>query len=220
MNKFKIKEAIVVEGRYDKNALSQLVDAVIIETDGFGIFHDEEKMALLQLYAETRGLIVFTDADGAGFVIRNRIKAAIPAERLKHAYTPDIYGKEKRKRLASREGKLGVEGMNREILLHCLQRAGAHIGGEATTEQTAPFVSRADFYTLGLSGGNGSAQKRELLCRKLGLPVRISSGGLLTAINEMLTHKIWNLSELDALICEINEENQKKNLYLRQEKEV
>ena len=122
---FKIKEAIVVEGRYDKNTLSQIVDAPIFETSGFGIFKDKQQMALLRQVAEKRGLIVFTDADGAGFVIRNHIKSAIPAKFLKHAYTPDVFGKERRKAAPGKEGKLGVEGMKPEIIIEALRKAGA-----------------------------------------------------------------------------------------------
>ena len=125
----KIKEAIVVEGRYDKNTLSQILDAPILETSGFGIFKDKQQMALLRRIAESRGLIVFTDSDGAGFVIRNHIKSAIPGKYLKHAYIPDIYGKEKRKAAPGKEGKLGVEGMSREVILEALRRAGATIEG-------------------------------------------------------------------------------------------
>lgn len=121
----KIQEVIAVEGRYDKNTLSQVVDTLIIETRGFGIFKDPERMALLRKAAEKRGLIVLTDSDGAGFVIRNRIKAAIPAKYLKHAYIPDVYGKERRKRKAGKEGKLGVEGMPPQVLEEVLRRAGA-----------------------------------------------------------------------------------------------
>ena len=120
----KIKEAIVVEGRYDKNTLSQILDAPILETSGFGIFKNKEQMALLRAVAEKRGLIVFTDADGAGFVIRNHIKSVIPGKYLKHAYTPDIFGKERRKAAPGKEGKQGVEGMNRDVILQSLRRAG------------------------------------------------------------------------------------------------
>ena len=121
----KIKEAILVEGRYDKNTLSQIVDAPILETAGFGIFKDKKQMALLRQVAEKRGLIVFTDSDGAGFVIRNHVKSAIPGKYLKHAYIPDIQGKEKRKAAPGKEGKLGVEGLSREIILEALRRIGA-----------------------------------------------------------------------------------------------
>ena len=121
----RIIEAIVVEGRYDKNTLSQIVDAPILETSGFGIFKDKQRMALLRRVAQSRGLIVFTDGDGAGFVIRNHIKCAIPAQYLKHAYTPDILGKERRKAAPGKEGKLGVEGMTPEVIVEALRRAGA-----------------------------------------------------------------------------------------------
>ena len=129
----KIKEAILVEGRYDKNTLSQIVDAPILETGGFGIFKDKQQMSLLRKVAEIRGLIVFTDSDGAGFVIRNHVKSAIPGKFLKHAYIPDIYGKERRKDKAGKEGKLGVEGMKPEIILEALRRAGATIEGSDGT---------------------------------------------------------------------------------------
>ena len=126
----KIEEVIIVEGKYDKNTLSQVVDAVILETSGFGIFHDKERRKLFQKLAEQRGLIILTDSDGAGFVIRNYLKGFLPPEKVKQAYVPDLYGKEKRKASPSKEGKLGVEGMRPEILLEALRRAGAHFVGE------------------------------------------------------------------------------------------
>ena len=121
----RIREAIIVEGRYDKNTLAQIVDAPILETSGFGIFHDSQRLALLRRLAETRGIIVLTDSDGAGFVIRNYLRGAIDPAQVKHAYIPDVAGKERRKRTASKEGKLGVEGMRPEVLLEALRRAGA-----------------------------------------------------------------------------------------------
>ena len=124
---FRIREAIVVEGRYDKNALSQVVDTLILETSGFGIFRNPEQMALLRRAAQRRGLVVLTDSDGAGFVIRNRIRGAVPPEQVKHAYIPDRYGKERRKRRAGREGKLGVEGMPPQVLEQALRRAGVTV---------------------------------------------------------------------------------------------
>ena len=177
----KIKEAIVVEGRYDKNTLSQIVDAPILETNGFGIFKDKEQMALLRKVAEVRGLIVFTDADGAGFVIRNHIKSAIPAKYLKHAYTPDIFGKERRKSAPGKEGKLGVEGMKRDVILESLRRAGAtFLDGEATEPKQE--ITKADLLELGLYGP-GSNGKRIALIRKFGFPERISNNAFLQAIN-------------------------------------
>ena len=181
----KIKEAIVVEGRYDKNTLSQIVDAPIFETSGFGIFKDKEQMALLRRVAEVRGLIVFTDADGAGFVIRNHIKSAIPGQFLKHAYTPDVFGKERRKAKAGKEGKLGVEGMTREIILESLRRAGATFEGEENTEMRQE-ITKADLMDLGLYGP-GSTEKRAALIKKLGFPEKMSTNAFLQAVNLLYT---------------------------------
>ena len=189
----KVKEAIVVEGRYDKNTLSQILDAPILETSGFGIFKDKQQMALLRRIAETRGLIVFTDSDGAGFVIRNHIKSAIPGKYLKHAYIPDIYGKEKRKAAPGKEGKLGVEGMTREVILESLRRAGATIEGE----QTVPLrqITKQDLMELGLSGGADASTKRLKLLKKLNLPERMSPNAMLQALN-----LLYNLEELTTIV--------------------
>ena len=189
----KIKEAIVVEGRYDKNTLSQIVDAPILETSGFGIFKDKKQMALLRQVAEKRGLIVFTDADGAGFVIRNHIKSAIPGKYLKHAYTPDIFGKERRKAAPGKEGKLGVEGMKREVILEALRKAGATMEGENCPQTNA--ITKQDLMDLGLSGGPGSSEKRLALMKKLNLPEHMSANALLQALN-----LLYSLEELKALL--------------------
>ena len=178
----KIKEAIVVEGRYDKNTLSQIVDAPILETSGFGIFKDKQQLKLLRKVAVLRGLIVFTDADGAGFVIRNHLKSAIPAQYLKHAYIPDISGKEKRKSAPGKEGKLGVEGMTPDIILQALRNAGATIEGE-TEKRTAGAITKADLMELGLAGIPGSEEKRKALMKKLDLPEHMSPNALLQALN-------------------------------------
>ena len=185
----KIKEAIVVEGRYDKNTLSQILDATILETSGFGIFKNKEQMALLRKVAQVRGLIVFTDADGAGFVIRNHIKSAIPGQYLKHAYTPDILGKERRKSAPGKEGKLGVEGMTREVILESLRRAGATFEGE-NAEKTAQEITKADLMDLGLYGP-GSNDRRAALIKKLEFPEKISTNGFLQAVN-----LLYSLEEL------------------------
>ena len=177
----KIREAIVVEGRYDKNTLAQIVDAPILETSGFGIFKDKKQMELLRRVAEKRGLIVFTDADGAGFVIRNHIKSAIPGKFLKHAYTPDLMGKERRKAAPGKEGKLGVEGMPPEVILEALRRAGATIEGESVSEPHQ--ITKQDLVELGLSGGVNSGEKRLKLLKKLGLPERMSANAMLQALN-------------------------------------
>ena len=189
----KIREAIVVEGRYDKNTLSQIVDAPILETSGFGIFKDKEQMSLLRRIAERRGLIVFTDSDGAGFVIRNHIKSAIPGKYLKHAYIPDVYGKEKRKSTPGKEGKLGVEGLSPEILLDSLRRAGATIEGENSPGNKG--ITKQDLMARGLSGGANASEKRLALLKKLGLPQRMSANAMLQALN-----LLCSLEELDAIL--------------------
>lgn len=182
----KIREAIVVEGRYDKNTLSQLVDAPILQTDGFGIFHDPQRLELLRQVAKKRGLIVFTDSDGAGFVIRNHLKSAIDGRYLKHAYIPDVPGKEKRKTAPGKEGKLGVEGMRPEILLEALRKAGATFeDGEQTGR--APEITKQDMVELGLSGGPRSSFLRKKLLKKLNLPEHMSANSLLQALNLLYT---------------------------------
>lgn len=189
----KIREAIVVEGRYDKNTLSQIVDAPILETSGFGIFKDKEQMSLLRRVAERRGLIVFTDSDGAGFVIRSHIKSAIPGKYLKHAYIPDVYGKEKRKAAPGKEGKLGVEGLPKDILLDSLRRAGATIEGEHSPGNQG--ITKLDLVERGLSGGANAGEKRLALLRKLGLPERMSANAMLQALN-----LLCSLDELDEIL--------------------
>lgn len=183
----RIKEAIVVEGRYDKNTLSQVVDAVIVETSGFGVFKDKEKLALLRRLAEKRGLIVLTDSDGAGFVIRNYLKGSIPADRVKHAYIPDLYGKERRKRAPGKEGKLGVEGMRRSVLEAALRRAGATILDDGAPDSRTKPLTKADLFALGLSGGPDSAARRRALCKKLDLPERLSANALMEVLGALYT---------------------------------
>ena len=181
----KIKEAIVVEGRYDKNTLSQIVDATILETKGFGLFQDKQQLALLRKVAQKRGLIVFTDSDGAGFVIRNHIKSAIDGKYLKHAYIPDIYGKEKRKNAPGKEGKLGVEGMTPEVILQALRRAGATFEDGAVTDKKE--ITKQDLMELGLSGGKDSSLLRKKLLRELKLPEHMSANAMLQALNLLCT---------------------------------
>lgn len=186
----KIKEAIVVEGRYDKNTLSQLVDALIIPTEGFGIFKDGEKKKLLRRIAGERGLILLTDSDGAGFVIRNHLKGVIPNDRLKQAYIPDIYGKERRKVRPGKEGKLGVEGMRPEVLEQALRQAGATILGEGEGDLPAQTpITKADFYCYGLTGRPDSALRRDLLKKRLDLPERLTANGLLDVVNALFTRQ-------------------------------
>lgn len=192
MEKIKIKEAVIVEGRYDKIRLDSLIDGLIITTNGFGIFKDKEKMQMLRHLAETRGLLVITDSDSAGFVIRNHLKSCIPPQYIKHAYIPDIFGKERRKTAPSKEGKLGVEGMSAEVLLESLRRAGiacenASDGPRSGDNDTK--ITRADFYRAGLSGGANSAQKRAALLLHLGLPARMTANALLGVINDYMTRE-------------------------------
>lgn len=179
-----VKEVIVVEGRYDKNTLSQVFDAVIVETSGFGLFKDGEKLALLRRLAEKRGLVVLTDSDGAGFVIRNYIKGAIDPALVKMAYIPDMPGKERRKSSPSKEGKLGVEGMSAEVLIAALRRAGATLGGETATHRTGG-ITKATLYELGLSGRPDSAARRRELLKKLDLPEKLGANALLDVLNAL-----------------------------------
>lgn len=182
----KLKQAIVVEGRYDKNTLSQLVDAPIFETNGFGVMKNREMLDFLRRVAQTRGLIILTDSDGAGFVIRNFLKGALPKDKVLHAYIPDIYGKERRKTHAGKEGKLGVEGMTPEILRTALRNAGAQ------TEQTdAPTerITKTDLFLAGLSGGAGSAEKRARLQNELRLPAHLGANAFLDALNLLMSRE-------------------------------
>lgn len=183
-----VKEVIVVEGRYDKNTLSQIVDAVIIETSGFGIFNDAQKQKLLRTMAQARGLVVLTDSDGAGFVIRNFIKGCVDPACVKHAYIPDVYGKERRKAAQSKEGKLGVEGMRPQVILDALIRAGATVD-ERPAAESAARITKADMYKCGLSGGTGSREKRAALIKRLDLPEKLSADALLDVLNAIMTRE-------------------------------
>lgn len=196
----KIREAIVVEGRYDKNTLAQIVDAPIFETSGFGIFKNKQQLALLRRVAQQRGLIVFTDSDGAGFVIRNYLKSGIPAQYIKHAYIPDISGKERRKASPGKEGKLGVEGMTPQIIVEALRRAGATMDGEG--EQRPNTITKQDMAELGLSGGPNSAQKRADLLKKLDLPEHMSANAMLQALN-----LLYSKEELSSLVKAMEKDN-------------
>lgn len=207
-----IREVLVVEGRYDRNALSQVVDALIFETGGFSIFHDREKLNALRMLAERRGLIILTDSDDAGFVIRNRLKSLLPPEKIRQAFVPRVEGKERRKQKPSRQGLLGVEGMRPEVLLTALRNAGAteEVPGPAdapsplmapegrpdaaglSEDSAAPAtpgrrVTAADFYALGLTGAPGSARLRRRLAESLSLPGSISQGDLRKAVGMLLT---------------------------------
>jgi len=184
----KVNEVIVVEGRYDKNTLSQIIDGTIIETEGFGIFSDKEKLTLFRRLAQTRGLVVLTDSDGAGFVIRNYLKGAIDPQYVKHAYIPDILGKEKRKSAPSKEGKLGVEGMSREVIVAALANAGVCIEETEGGKGSDP-ITKTDLYEAGLSGVRGSAEKRKKLLKQLELPAKLSPNAMLDVLNVLMTRE-------------------------------
>lgn len=180
----KVREVIVVEGRYDKNTISQVVDATVVTLGGFAVFNDREKLAFLRRLAQERGLIILTDSDGAGFVLRSYLKGALPRDRVKQAYIPDITGKERRKRRPGKEGKLGVEGMPPAVLLEALRRCGATFEDESAEAAPAePPITKADLYALGLTGGPDSAEKRRALLRQLDLPAHLTTNGLLEALN-------------------------------------
>lgn len=178
----KLQQAVIVEGKYDKIKLSALVDAPILQTDGFRIFKDKEKMALIRAFAQTTGVIILTDSDAAGFQIRNYLKGSIPKGKIYHAYIPDILGKEKRKKAPSKEGKLGVEGMQLAILKEAIQKCGV---GPAPNLPQGPKITKADLFADGLSGGEQSAQKRAKLMKHLGLPEHLSANALLTVLNTL-----------------------------------
>ena len=199
----RIREAIVVEGRYDKNTLSQMVDTVIVETSGFGIFKDKERLALLRRLAEKRGLIVLTDPDGAGFVIRSHLKGSIPPEQVKHAYVPDVYGKERRKRRGGKEGKLGVEGMSPQVLEQVLRRAGATVLDAQAPERARPGLTKADLMAAGLTGGADSARRRQALLKEMELPEHTSANALLQVLNGCYSREealdLLGLKDLDGM---------------------
>ena len=185
----RVREVIVVEGRYDQNTLRQIVDADVVCTDGFAIFREQERQALLRRLAEKRGLIVLTDSDGAGRVIRGFLNGIVDPSTVKNAFIPDVPGKEKRKSSPSREGKLGVEGMKPEVLLRALRTAGATMDDAGQTAARCAPITPADLYSLGLSGGQDSAEKRRRLQKALDLPERMSTKQLLTVLNILVSRE-------------------------------
>lgn len=195
----KIKEAVIVEGKYDKIKLSSLIDGLIIETGGFQIFSDREKVELLRRLADTRGLLILTDSDSAGFLIRNHIQSCIPKEKIRHAYIPDLYGKEKRKLHPSKEGKLGVEGIDPEILLESIRRSGASAIEEAGSSEEKRKITQLDLYEDGFSGGADSSKKRQVLLRELGLPERLTAKALVPVLNSLV-----NYEEYQKVVKKIN----------------
>lgn len=199
---YKIKETIVVEGIYDKIKLSRFIDAVIITTNGFGVFANEKILASIKNMADKTGIVILTDSDSAGFKIRNYIKQALPKDRVKHAYVPDIQGKEKRKREPGKEGLLGVEGINDDIILEALKNSGCTVDGNSTTPKQGREITKVDLFKAGLSGGAGSREKRNALAASLGVPMKISANMLVDILNRLL-----NYDEFCEIIQNIDERN-------------
>lgn len=198
----KLKEAIVVEGKYDAIRLRSVVDTTIVTTDGFGIFKRPETMNLVRRLAETQGVVVLTDSDAAGFVIRDRISGALPPSQVRHAYAPEIVGKERRKAAPSKEGLLGVEGIDGERLLRALLQAGATVLSGETAELPTPFLTKARLYEDGLSGRDNSAALREALLCAMDLPHRLSANRLIEVVNALLSEE-----EYEALLTHIKGED-------------
>lgn len=189
MDKQKLRQAIVVEGKYDQNTLRQIVDAPIFTTNGFADMKDPALLRLLQQAAQTTGLVILTDSDGAGFLIRNTLKSALPETGVLHAYIPDLPGKEKRKTAPGKEGLLGVEGMTPEILLKALRDAGAEFADGSTPPPAREPITKQDLFALGLSGGPESAKKRAALLKALSLPAHMSANALLQALNVLFSRE-------------------------------
>lgn len=185
MNKLEIKEAVIVEGRYDKIKLSEIVASPVIETGGFRVFKDKEKQTLIRQIAEKRGILVMTDVDSAGFVIRNFLRGIVPEDQIKHAYIPTVEGKESRKAEPSKEGKLGVEGIDREKLIESIRKSGAQIIGEEAS--ISAEITKADFYNYGLSGSEDSARLRKAILKALGLPEYLTANAMIAALNCLFT---------------------------------
>ena len=185
MEKIHINQAVIVEGKYDKIKLANLIDAFIIETNGFGIFKDKEKLAFIKKLADERGIIILTDSDHAGFMIRGYLTSAIPKEKITNVYIPDVFGKEKRKTQLSKEGKIGVEGMSKDVLLEALSKANIN----CTSVEKGEGVTNYDLFELGLSGTPDAKQNKKKLLKKLELPEFLSTSSLLSCINNMMTRE-------------------------------
>ena len=182
----KIKQAVIVEGKYDKIKVSNILDTLIIETDGFGIFKDKNKQKLIRRLAETRGILILTDSDSAGFTIRSFLNGIVPQEQLVNVYIPDVFGKEKRKSEPSKEGKLGVEGVKSDVIIDALKKAGVKFDVDAESSEKTQPVTKTDFFLDGLSGGKGSAEKRARFLKQLDLPEHLSSNSMLKLINSFM----------------------------------
>ncbi len=196
----KLDRPIIVEGKYDIIKLSNLIDGLIIKTDGFGIFKDKEKQKLLRRFAKEKGIIVLTDSDSAGFLIRNFIKSTVPEDKITHVYVPDIYGKEKRKTEKSKEGKLGVEGIEEQILLESFKKAGVFCCESESTERR--LITNLDLYEWGLSGRDNSKEKRARLLKKLDLPERMSTSSIVKILNTFVTYEEFIKAVKELELCE------------------
>lgn len=192
----KLKEAVIVEGRYDKIKLKNLIDAPIIETNGFRIFNDKERRDMIRQIADRRGILIMTDSDGAGLVIRNFLNGAVDKAKIKHCYIPQLEGKEKRKEQRSKEGFLGVEGVPDDVIIEAIRKSGATVIGEEAAQTNE--ITKADLFTLGLTGSENSAQKRKKLLKKLNMPDYLSTNAMLTALN-----CLYSLEELKSVLNEI-----------------
>lgn len=187
--KLYIKEVIIVEGKYDKIKLKNIIASPIIQTNGFRVFKDKEKVNMIRKAAENKGLLIMTDSDSAGFVIRNFLKGIVPKEKIKNCYIPEILGKEKRKSEFSKEGKLGVEGIEESVLMNAINRSGAVIIGENTIEGIQPQIEKIDFYNLGLTGTDDSAKKRKIILKELNLPTYVTTNAMIEAMNYIFSKK-------------------------------
>lgn len=196
----KLDIPIIVEGKYDIIKLSNIIDGLIIKTDGFGIFRDKEKQRLLRRLAKEKGIIVLTDSDSAGFLIRNFIKSAVPEDKITHVYIPDIYGKEKRKTEKSKEGKLGVEGIEETILLEAFKKAGVFCNESENKERR--LITNIDLYEWGLSGRYNSREKRTALLKKLDLPERMSTSSIVKILNTFVTYEEFIKTVKELSECE------------------
>ena len=197
----KIDQAIIVEGKYDKIKLSSIIDGIIITTNGYGIFKDKEKLELIRFYARNRGIIILTDSDSAGFKIRGYLKGSVPSDKITNVYIPDIFGKEKRKEKPSCEGKLGVEGIDKNIIIESFKKSGVIFGSSDIPEKREP-ITRTDIYELGLTGAPDSSLLRKKLLHKLKLPEKLSTTGMLEIINTMISK-----SELEEVMEKLRKEN-------------
>ena len=193
----KLSQPVIVEGKYDVIKLSNILDALIIKTDGFGIFKDSEKQRLIRRLANEKGIIVLTDSDSAGFVIRNFISSCMPKEKIINVYIPDIFGKEKRKTERSKEGKLGVEGVPESVILEALRKAGVTA---SVTDEKRRLITNVDLYEYGLSGRENSSRKRKKLLAALSLPERMSTSSLVKILNSFVTYEefIEKVKEIEA----------------------